>query len=80
MIQTLRNSLLIVGFILFAPSLLLAQIDGTNDSLYSAEEDSLMFYRYKALKKAGDRMFEEGSPYASLRFYETALHTTQSKK
>lgn len=80
MIQSLRNRLLIAGFILFAPTILLAQMDATNDTLDSGGEDSLTLYRYKALRKAGDRMFEEGSPYASLRFYETALNKVKGKK
>ena len=79
MFQIARHSLLIVGFILLSPTLLWAQEEFITDST-TLEDDTLSSYRYKALKQAGNQLFEEGSPFASLRYFETALNKVKGKK
>ena len=79
MFQIARHSLLIVGLILLSPTLLWAQEEFFTDST-TLEDDTLSSYRYKALKKAGNQLFEEGSPYASMQYFETALNKVKGKK
>ena len=78
MFQIVRHSLLIAGFALLSPTLLWAQEEFITDST-TQEEDTLSSYHYKALKKAGNQLFEEGSPYASLHYFETALNKVKGK-
>ncbi|MGB0458139.1 MAG: hypothetical protein ACPGGH_07435, partial [Chitinophagales bacterium] len=63
MFQIARHSLLIMGLTLLSPALLLAQEESISDSTMQ-KVDTLSSYRYKALKQAGNQLFEEGSPFA----------------
>ena len=79
MFQIARHSLLIVGLILLSPTLLWAQEEFITDST-TQKDDTVSSYRYKALKQAGNQLFEEGPPFASLHFFETALNKVKGKK